>query len=482
MIGIDTLTVTPVDSQGNQYLIVIVVLDSKLTALYPSAKHDARSVANALIQFFATYGVFDTIVTDPGSEFANALVAHLTKAFGVLHRFSLVDRHESNGVESHNRLILAHLRALVADERIRDNWSSPFVLPLVQFFLNSFDSSETGLTPFHAHFGSNDQTYFRMPDTLDPVARANTHLRLLDDNLRTLREVSHRYQADLLAERLRHNPPSDDVRNMYQPGDLVLFQQTPHKPLPDKLSSRFLGPYKVVSQTKNDVSCRSLIDGSVHVFHVTRLKLFFGSAEEAFRLAQLDADQHVIQAILAYDGNPEKRRDMRFLVHFADDSKHWLQWSKDISDTVQFEDFCRQRPELAILLLPAATASTHVKSLARSPITLVEPGDTVLVDIRAFGPTWYRGLDLPDLHTSSYLVELRYDRWTTPRRLRIDATCPLFREHYQVANDFVTFYGSLRRCPNYQLRQGEILVDLDFVLLHPHVLPDATRDQILKQS
>jgi predicted HAD superfamily Cof-like phosphohydrolase len=56
-------------------------LDSKLTALYPSAKHDARSVANALIQFFATYGVFDTIVTDPGSEFANALVAHLTKSF-----------------------------------------------------------------------------------------------------------------------------------------------------------------------------------------------------------------------------------------------------------------------------------------------------------------------------------------------------------------------------------------------------------------
>jgi hypothetical protein len=91
------------------------------------------------------------------------------------------------------------------------------------------------------------------------------------------------------------------------------------------------------------------------MFHVTRLKLFFGSAEEAFRLAQLDADQHVIQAILAYDGNPEKRRDMRFLVHFADDSKHWLQWSKDISDTVQFEDFaandqsspyCFSRPPL----------------------------------------------------------------------------------------------------------------------------------------
>lgn len=44
--------------------------------------------------------------------------------------------------------------------------------------------------------------------------------------------------------------------------------------LPPVLSSRFLGPSKVVSQTKNDVSCRSLIDSSVQVFHVTHLKIF----------------------------------------------------------------------------------------------------------------------------------------------------------------------------------------------------------------
>lgn len=32
---------------------------------------------------------------------------------------------------------------------------------------------------------------------------------------------------------------------------------------------------------------------------------------------------------------------MQFLVEFADDSTHWLPWSRDISDTIQFEDFCR---------------------------------------------------------------------------------------------------------------------------------------------
>lgn len=33
-----------------------------------------------------------------------------------------------------------------------------------------------------------------------------------------------------------------------------------------------------IQETENDVSCRSLINSSVHIFHVKRLKIFFGSA------------------------------------------------------------------------------------------------------------------------------------------------------------------------------------------------------------
>ena len=481
MIGIDTLTVTPPDKRGNKYIIVIVVLDSKLCFLYPTPTHDAKAVADALCVFFSTYGMFTTIITDPGSEFMNNVVRQLTAYFGVVHNFSLVDRHESNGVESHNRLILDHLRALVMDERIRDDWSSPSVLSLVQFFLNSFASSETGIPPFHAHFGSQDAIYSRMPESADPSQRSTEYLRLLDDNVQTLRSLSHKFQADLLATRLRSNPSSDAFRNLYQPGDFVLFHRSPTQHLPDKLTPKYLGPYKVVSQTKNDVSCRSLIDGSVHVFHVTRLKLFFGTYDDAFRMAQLDADQHLVRRLLGYQGNPEKRRDMQFLVEFADDSVHWLPWSRDISDTIQFEEFCRAHAPLSILLLSAAKAAAHVSALARSEITLVSPGDSVLVDIRAFGSNWYAQLDLPGLHTTTYLLEMVYGPWVTPRHRQISVHSPLWDERYNVDNDFVTRYGSFRPSVSYAPLPSEVRIDATFCIDHPQVLPASSRQLILSR-
>jgi hypothetical protein len=132
-IGIDQLTVTPVDEAGNCNLIVIVNHFTKLVSAYPSPTYDALAIARACFQYYCTYGVFDQIWSDPGSNIMAEEVTQLNQWFGIRHVVSLVDRHESNGVEGSNKQILRHLRCLVHDLRLVKKWSDPSILSLVLF-------------------------------------------------------------------------------------------------------------------------------------------------------------------------------------------------------------------------------------------------------------------------------------------------------------------------------------------------------------
>jgi hypothetical protein len=380
MVGIDTLTITPPDEAGNSYAIVIVNHFTKLVGIYPSKTHDAVSTATALFQFFCTYGLVDSIITDPGSEFMNDVIQQLMEWFGIRHRFSLVDRHESNGVEHTNGLILRHLKALIYDERIQHKWSHPTVLPLIQFMLNSFDNSETGVIPFQAHFGSEDATYFNLPalkdgEEEDSLLLTQQYLQLLDKNLKTLYIISKKHQDQIAAERKKHS--SLELQNTYQPGDFVLWQRDPNIPLPTKLSPKFVGPYEVISQSRNDVTCRHVGLGHIKVFHVSRLKIFHGGAEEAKKVAMIDNNQFVINEFKAYRGDPKIRTSIEFEVLFEDGSLVWLPWSKDIFETIQYESYCRSRPELYPLIFDAKTSLKRISELNKTPITEVNPGELI---------------------------------------------------------------------------------------------------------
>jgi len=82
-VGVDLLTVTPVDEAGNTCLIVIVVFYTKYVWATPAKKYTAHTVAVALFTFFCTFGMYDELGSDPGSDLMAEVVQKLSEWMGI---------------------------------------------------------------------------------------------------------------------------------------------------------------------------------------------------------------------------------------------------------------------------------------------------------------------------------------------------------------------------------------------------------------
>jgi hypothetical protein len=477
-LGIDALAITPADEDGNCMAIVVVELKTKHVAIYPGKTYDQQTAAAALFKYMCTFGLHDEIISDPGSQFLSDTVKQLNAWFGIRHRVSLVDVHESNGVERTNGEILRHLRALVNDERLKKKWSKPHVLPLIEFALNDRKHTESPYSAFELKFGSEDARYFKLPETLDDAAIGNAWLKDLNQNLKIIREKTKEFQEELIAERTRVNAPPRE-QNAYQPGDLILYdaQHDRSRPRKEKLANRYSGPFEVIKQEKDEVEVRHLCMGFITRLLVERVKLFTGSRREAYRLSQEDADQFVVDSILAWRGEPSRRTTMQFQVKFADGEIVWKDWDLDLFNSAPYEKFCRENRELMLLAYDLKQAKRVSQEILASPITSVKPGDVCYVSLRYFGTYRYDNLlDLPDKYMVRYVVRCEYLRWTGKDHKRIDARIVPFQTTYVFNNLFVTMHGCHR-----DMKDDWIEVTPLLMSQHPSIL-DYIEDKKLRQK
>ena len=107
------------------------------------------------------------------------------------------------------------------------------------------------------------------------------------------------------------------VRLLHDNRDFVLFQRDTSTHVDTKITPELVGPYEVICQTKNDVSCKHVVLGKEEVFHVPRLKIFHGSPKEAEEVAMIDGYQQSVIVTVAYAGDPSERSKMSFSTRFA---------------------------------------------------------------------------------------------------------------------------------------------------------------------
>ena len=127
-----------------------------------------------------------------------------------------------------------------------------------------------------------------------------------------------------------------------------------------------------------------------------------------------------------------------------------------------FGEFVHMQRPLYLLCFPVSVAGKHKAEMNRKPITSVELGEIVYMDLRRWGEVWNDQLELPRSYETLHAVECRYTGWEGKGQRKIKMDCELFSDVY--------FYGLERT-----LTPDMSFVDDQFALQHPEVLPDKPR-------
>ena len=472
-IGVDHFTVTPIDDYGNTCCIMIVEFFAHFPQAYPAPSYDAHQLALVLFKHYCTFGIFDFIAMDPGSANLSDVVTQLNKWIGIQRKVSLVGRHQSNGCEGSIQQFFRHLQTLVFDLRLIRTWSGPTVLPLINFSLASFPTSETGgFTPFQLKYGTEDATYFRLP-TDSPADNAAALLTTLDSNLRIVREKSRQIQQKIVEERRR----SDGEPQSYAIGDMILFnvREKPGDMLPSKLFPPFLGPYKVIAQNKNDIDCEHVVTLERKVLHVSRVKPFFGSEEDAYRIGKIDRNQFSVISINYFTGNAHVRNSLSFNVTFEGDDIVMLPYSPDLAAVDKFQSYINEKPWLMPLRRTAELSKKFVTHQNRSPILAVIPNQQCLLHLRYYDKTnlsWYDELKLPDPH-KEYFVIINLKSWGNTTHTKIKTDCPLFNSSFVLTSYEVLSYVIQNDATH---PESYVIVTTDKIEIYEKLLPWVQQD------
>jgi hypothetical protein len=192
----------------------------------------------------------------------------------------------------------------------------------------------------------------------------------------------------------------------------------------------------------------------------------------AKRAALLDYEQFVVEKILHYTGDPSIRTSLEFYVRYSDGDEHWVSYSKDLFDCEQYELFCKSRPELWFCAYSVEEARKIRAKVNKEPITIVEPGDTLYVDLRAIGAKWYNaigpgsiGTTLPNEDKEIYVVKCTVGGYMNTAKTKVKVNCVLLSLDFIWNHERVLCWGTYKECTDEMIE-----ITPEFLLKHPQIV------------
>ena len=268
----DLIGPLPRTKNNKTFILVMVDVFTHYTELCPLANKSASAVAKAIVgQLINRHGCVETILTDQGKEFQNAILTEICKNLKI-NKLNISAYHPSaNGlVERMNLQVGNALRAIT--EGYPQDWDQ--FLTHVQMALNTAIHGSVGDSPHFLLYGRDPKIAMNLlfglpnqPEDIEQVEDKLIRMKVAYHVVRqTLKEAFQNYSK-------RYNQNKKD--RSLAIGDLVFRRgKLPIGPN-RKFKQRFVGPYRIINKGTNGVTytLKNISTHKKYRVHVDNIRL-----------------------------------------------------------------------------------------------------------------------------------------------------------------------------------------------------------------
>ena len=276
-ITMDLITALPTTARGHDSMLVFVDRLSKCVRCVPTVKSIGAQETARLFKenIFRHHGLPEVIIADRDPRWNSLFWRSVFQSLGTQTRLSTAYHPQTDGqTERANRTIEEMLRSFV--HPFGDDWDER--ISELEFAYNNSDQKSTKHSPFYLMHGFHPRTPIDLynPQTAEETPVASTFVE----------QMLHAHQAaqaslEQASERQKMDYDRRRTRSSFATGDWVYLssEHCKFQGRTDKLTNRFLGPFRIESMKANGLAATLKLPPSVKIhptIHVSRLKAFRG--------------------------------------------------------------------------------------------------------------------------------------------------------------------------------------------------------------
>ena len=345
---IDYIERLPEDSEGYKFILVIVDCFSRFCTLHATKTTQASELARKLLVHASLFGLPCRLTSDKGSSLISNLIEDFTALVGTEHVKALAaSKEEMAIVERLNREVMRHLRNIVFDRQLYDNWS--LMLPFTNRILNATIHSSTGMSPAEIIFGSSISLNRGilaplLEKEVETLRKTCTYKEYVSNMWTSQQTLIAKARANLQEKDAKHilkkNKKNDNEVTIF-PIDSYVLAENPNYWLvrkePNKLKPILKGPFRVVAISDDNAkyTVLNLTTMRLRVYHVTALRAFHARPEDTdlTKYAVRDDNFFIVKSVLGFRPTKFDKGDSRKILEFKiewdiDNSTTWEPWSK----------------------------------------------------------------------------------------------------------------------------------------------------------